>query len=485
MRKVLPSIPLGKISERKEKADPKVHAGEPFIGLDDIEAHTMRLLGYKDAGDLKSSAKKFYKGDVLYSRLRPYLNKVWVADREGLCSSEFIVFYQPDLVDPKFLAYRLNSSDFVAFANSLDTGDRPRVNYKQISVFNIPSISVENQERIVSKIEELFSELDNGIAALKTVREQLKVYRQAILKHAFEGKLTEQWREENQDKLESPQQLLARIQQEREARYQQQLDKWKKAVKEWEAGGKEGKKPGKPNKTRTAVIVRKNEHELLPELPLGWCWLRIGALCDVVRGGSPRPAGDKRFYDGDIPFLKVADLTRTEGLYVSSSMYTIKADGLPKTRSVPSNTLLISNSGATLGVPKICTIPATFNDGIAAFLGLDKRELKYHYYFWSSKTAHLRAINQGAAQPNLNTDLIKDEAIPVCHPDEMAVVAERIEKIISTCDTFSFDIKRELSRVETLRQSILKKAFSGLLVIDNYNADMRKTKESNQGGSAC
>jgi len=89
------------------------------------------------------------------------------------------------------------------------------------------------QKRIVAKIEELFSELDNGIAALKTAREQLKVYRQAVLKHAFEGKLTAKWREENADalqgsssvaggqepgatKLESPEQLLARIQQERE-----------------------------------------------------------------------------------------------------------------------------------------------------------------------------------------------------------------------------------------------------------------------------
>ena len=59
-----------------------------------------------------------------------------------------------------------------------------------------------------------------------------------MLKHAFEGKLTAQWREENKDKLETPEQLLARIKQEREARYEQQLKEWKAAVKEWEEGGK-------------------------------------------------------------------------------------------------------------------------------------------------------------------------------------------------------------------------------------------------------
>lgn len=83
--------------------------------------------------------------------------------------------------------------------------------------------------------------MDNGIAALKTAREQLKVYRQAVLKHAFEGKLTAKWREANADKLGSPEQLLARIQQEREARYQQQLEEWKVAVNAWEVNGKEGK----------------------------------------------------------------------------------------------------------------------------------------------------------------------------------------------------------------------------------------------------
>ena len=78
---------------------------------------------------------------------------------------------------------------------------------------------IEQQLRIVAKIEELFSELDKGIESLKTARRQLEVYRQSVLKHAFEGKLTAQWREENKDKLETPKELLARIQKERAAQY--------------------------------------------------------------------------------------------------------------------------------------------------------------------------------------------------------------------------------------------------------------------------
>ena len=92
---------------------------------------------------------------------------------------------------------------------------------------------INEQCRIVTKVEELYSELDKGIESLTIAREQLQNYRQAVLKHAFEGKLTEQWREENKDKLETADQFLARIMQEREVRYEKRLEVWKAAVDEW------------------------------------------------------------------------------------------------------------------------------------------------------------------------------------------------------------------------------------------------------------
>jgi type I restriction enzyme S subunit len=107
--------------------------------------------------------------------------------------------------------------------------------YQHLSKSLLPIPPLAEQHRIVAKIEELFSELDKGIENLKTAQAQLKVYRQALLKHAFEGKLTAQWREANRDKLETADALLKRIQQERAARYQQQLA-------DWESAGKQGSK---------------------------------------------------------------------------------------------------------------------------------------------------------------------------------------------------------------------------------------------------
>lgn len=89
------------------------------------------------------------------------------------------------------------------------------------------------QHRIVEKIEELFSDLDKGIESLKTTQQQLKIYRQAVLKWAFEGRLTAKWREDKkqQGELKSADELLAQIKAEREKRYQQQLQDWDEAVK--------------------------------------------------------------------------------------------------------------------------------------------------------------------------------------------------------------------------------------------------------------
>lgn len=183
-------LTIGNVIEpRTDKASPLDHPGIPYIGLGDIEAHTSKLLGYKDRASMKSSAKVFKKGDLLYSRLRPYLNKVWLADRDGLCSAEFIILPPNEFIDGEFLKYRISVRDFVQFANSLNAGDRPRVDFKGISSFILHPFSLAQQRRIVSKIDELFSELDKRELGLKAARAKLETYRQSLLKQAFEGKL--------------------------------------------------------------------------------------------------------------------------------------------------------------------------------------------------------------------------------------------------------------------------------------------------------
>ena len=223
--------------------------------------------------------------------------------------------------------------------------------------------------------------------------------------------------------------------------------------------------------TRKAAILHKaftgeltakwrEEHGVGVE---SWEHHQFSDLCAIVRGGSPRPAGDPRYYDGNIPFMKVADITRNDSPYVSKVEYSIKEEGLKKTRMVEANTLLLTNSGATLGVPAITTIRTTFNDGIAAFIGLDIDSLLFYYYFWTSKTAFLRSINMGAAQPNLNTKLIGEVEIDVPQTAERVEIARVLNALLSKEQQAKEAAEAVLDQSDLMKKSILARAFRGEL----------------------
>lgn len=158
--------------------------------------------------------------------------------------------------------------------------------FAAFSKIKIPLPPLNEQHRIVDKIEELFSELDHGVANLKLAQRQLKVYRQALLKHAFEGKLTEQWRQENNP--EPAEQLLERIQAERQSRYEQEVKDWKAAVKDWEKGGKKGKKPGKPRENTGIEKSIDNDSLILDVIPKNWMICKLGNIFEVFVGATPR-----------------------------------------------------------------------------------------------------------------------------------------------------------------------------------------------------
>jgi type I restriction enzyme S subunit len=180
---------LGEVANTtRQRRDPQSYPDMRFIGMENVEAHTMTLLSTIPASGMKSSAEYFEAGDVLYGRLRPYLNKVVRPDFAGLCSSEFIVFRQSENLDSKYLRYFLNSSAFVAFASGLNAGDRPRVNIEQHAGYPFPLPPLAEQRRIVSEVERRLSvveELEQAVAANLARAGRL---RQAVLRRAFEGR---------------------------------------------------------------------------------------------------------------------------------------------------------------------------------------------------------------------------------------------------------------------------------------------------------
>jgi type I restriction enzyme, S subunit len=195
MRENLPAgwLPatLGQVVDRpRPKSAPTEHPDLPFVGMDSIAPGSMSLLSVGRFGDMKSAGGMFEAGDVLYGRMRPYLNKVHRAQLRGACSAEFIVMPPSAGIDGDFLAYLLHQREFVNFASEHSSGDRPRVDFESLSSFSFGLPPKPEQQRIVSRIEELFSEIDEGQRALERVGRLVERYRQSVLKTAVAGDLT-------------------------------------------------------------------------------------------------------------------------------------------------------------------------------------------------------------------------------------------------------------------------------------------------------
>ncbi|MDO9318254.1 MAG: restriction endonuclease subunit S [Gammaproteobacteria bacterium] len=336
---------------------------------------------------------------------------------------------------------------------------------------------IKEQHRIVAKIEELFSELDKGIESLKTAREQLKVYRQAVLKHAFEGKLTAQWREENKDKLESPEQLLARIQQERDVRYEQQLHDWQAAVSAWERSEDGSKKPTKPIAPKTLPNLTSNDLDRLGDLPSGWIWVKLGNLSSKITDGEHfRP----KVQEQGIYFLSAKDV-RDSGVSLDAPLYVDKETALKaRLRCDPKKgDILIVSRGATVG--RMCVVDT---DELFCLLGsvilVKATSCIESLYLCSAlkSPAISRAVvsSSGAtAQQAIYLRDIQHVAIPVCGELEQLEIVASISQQMSTIDYLYQEIENQQAMSEILRHAILKKAFSGQLVAQDCSDEPSTT----------
>ena len=192
-------VELGEVwHESRARTRPDAIAQTDYVGLGHVESGTNRILAKGRSGDVRSAVAVFSVGDVLYGRLRPYLNKVIRPGFAGVASTEFLVFKETQTLANAFLMHLLSRSDLVGYASANSAGvNLPRVSAKRLAKYRFPLAPLPEQHRIVAKIESLFAKLDEGIAALKRAQANLERYRASVLKATVEGRLTERWRREN------------------------------------------------------------------------------------------------------------------------------------------------------------------------------------------------------------------------------------------------------------------------------------------------
>lgn len=273
-------------AQTKEKVSPKDITGDMWsLDLEDVQKDTGAILVKTKASERKISGDKvkFHKGQVLYSKLRPYLKKILVAPDGGICTPELVPF-DTYLIDENYIAYVLRSPHIDYVINSVTYGVKmPRVGTDTMTNLLIPLPPLAEQKRIVAKIEELLPHVDCYAAAYEKLEQFNAKFpedmKKSILQYAIQGKLVEQREEEG-----TGEELYRQIQAEK-----------KRLIKE-----------GKIKKEKPLPEIA--EDEIPFDIPGSWKWVRIGTVATIL-GGKRIPAGRKlSSNDTGYIYIRVSDM---------------------------------------------------------------------------------------------------------------------------------------------------------------------------------
>jgi type I restriction enzyme S subunit len=159
------------------------------VSAENIESVTGKLINLKSAKDDGMTSNKYFfdKGDVLYSKLRPYLRKIALPDFSGLCSADmYPIKCNPDLLDSRFLKLLLTSKAFTEYANEMSARSRmPKLNRDQLYNWKFSLPSIEIQQSITSKIEHAMKIGDEGLKASDNVIASINILPNKLLQEAF------------------------------------------------------------------------------------------------------------------------------------------------------------------------------------------------------------------------------------------------------------------------------------------------------------
>lgn len=423
-----------KSSEYKEE-------GIPIIRIQNIDRNRFidKNINYVTEDKAEFLSKhSFQSGDIIITKLGEPVGKACLVPEKfekGIIVADLIrVRVDHENISKKFLLYQLNSSFLIKQFDKYTKGttrQRIKLSIVRNLMFNLPPL--KEQYRIVNTIEELFSDLDNSVANLKLVQNQLKIYRQAILKSIFDGKHTEQWR-----KITNPEpadKLFERIKEKRKhiAKIKNSQTKSKK------------------------LINRIN----------GWCFVRLDEICYKITDGSHNPP--KKEEEG-LPMLSARNIEDNQIIFKDYRLIEKKAFQTEYSRAnVETGDILLTIVG-TIGRVSIVpeNLPKFTLQRSVALLKTNINE-KYLSFAIQNPQFQKQLLNKakGTAQKGVYLGTLRSLLIPLCSELEQEIIVNVLESQFSIIDNLEQVINSGFQKSEDLRQSILKKAFEGKLVIQD------------------
>lgn len=401
-------------SQRKEKVSVNDITDDMWsLDLEDIEKDSGRIVNVCKASERKISGDKvqFHKGQVLYSKLRPYLKKILVAPDDGICSSEMVPFNLYGMLNAQYVVYFLKSPHVDFVINSVTYGVKmPRVGTDTMVELLFPLPPLAEQKRIVAKIEKLLPYIDRYEQAWSKLEQFNSRFpedmKKSLLQYAIQGKLVEQRPEEG-----TAEELFAKIQVEK-----QRLIAQKKIKKE------------KP-------LPEITDDEKPFDIPESWKWVRVGDIFAHNTGKAmnstakkvDKPGSVKRFITTSNLYWNSFDFSSVKEMFFSD-------DELERC-TVTKGDLLMCEGGAYYGRTAIWNYDydICFQNHVHRLRPYQAVELLFFYYlFYFYKSMNMMNA-KGTAMPGLSSQTLHQMVVPLPPRSEQKRIVEKLERLLQLC----------------------------------------------------
>jgi len=434
----------------KDIKDENVEVSFLPMKLVEGEINKIHLTETRKYAEVKKGFTPMADDDVIFAKITPCMENGKIAIvhslKNGIAfgSTEFHVFRCNGKLNNRFLFYYLVQKRFRQEAKFNMTGavGQRRVPKKFLQESLIPLPAYTQQLAIVSKIEELFSEIENGIKSLFTAKEQLKKYRQSVLKWAFEGKLTNGVNGDLYD-LSDEHDLSIAAEPETEYRVERNHNNQKN---------------------------QKNHSSDEGELPEGWKWVKLGDVIEKPKYGTSKKCS---YAMNGIGVLRIPNIVK--GMVDSSDLKFAQFDEEEiETYSLKEGDILTIRSNGSVDIVGKCALIRKRDEqflyaGYLIRLRANQKMLLPKYLANILSSANLRNQIEERAKStsgvnNINSQELAGLIIPLPSIEQQKKIIEAIESRLSVADKMEESIAESLQQAEALKQSILKKAFEGKLV---------------------
>jgi type I restriction enzyme S subunit len=435
--------------------DPANYQGVPHIAPNHIESATGRLLEYATVAQdgVTSPKHRFHPGQILYSKIRPYLAKAVLVDFAGVCSAD--MYPVSTSLDARYLHKWLISSAFTEWASRRQGRTvLPKINQDALGALPVPVPPPAEQRRIVARIEALQARTRKAREAIEGVPALLEQYRQSVLAAAFRGDLTAEWRASHPD-VEPASALLDRIRQEHRRR--------------WESA-ELARMKSRPRDNRWKARYQEPEpvdDTDLPEPPEGWCWAAAEEIVEpsaeivygIVQPGPRIPDGVLYVRGNDIQDGRIL----VDQLWRTSPEIAKRYDRA----SLRGGDVLLGIIRAT----KVAIVPpeldgGNITQGTARFRPSDVIATDFLAGWLESAFAQdwLHQHYRGIDMPGLNLRDVRRLPVPLAPLEEQATIAARLTVEKTRQEKSRLAVADAAAQLAQLDQAILAKAFRGELV---------------------